>query len=110
MITLTTLLIAALIVVFGVKVALDMITLRTDRRLAREVLAKVQADRALTQDVLERVQDDRALTRTVLARDQELAVVVRRVDAVLRVWAEHWGEPADQVRPRLLDVFREAGQ
>lgn len=39
------------------------------------------------------------------AHDREAMTMVRRVDAVLTVWAEHWGDPPDVVRPLLLKAL-----
>lgn len=41
-------------------------------------------------------------------RDRAATAVVRRVDAVLTVWAEHWGEPPEIVRPLLLQALQGA--
>lgn len=42
------------------------------------------------------------------AHDREATAVVRRVDAVLTVWAEHWGDPPEVVRPLLLAALGKA--
>jgi hypothetical protein len=36
------------------------------------------------------------------------APMIRRVDRVLLVWAEHWGEPADCVKPLLLQAIKDS--
>jgi len=38
----------------------------------------------------------------------ELEATMRRVEMVLVVWAEHWGEPVEVVKPLLLQAL-EAG-
>lgn len=41
-------------------------------------------------------------------QDEEFNRILRRVDAVLVVWAETWGEPAEVVKERLLGAIRDA--
>jgi hypothetical protein len=38
-------------------------------------------------------------------RQTRIEGFVRRVDGMLCTWAEHWGEPAEVVRPLLLKVI-----
>jgi hypothetical protein len=38
-------------------------------------------------------------------RQERVEVFVRRVDGMLCTWAEHWGEPAEIVRPLLLKAI-----
>lgn len=46
------------------------------------------------------------LYRQVAQRDREIMRLVRQVNALLNIWAAHWGEPAETVRPLLLQVLR----
>jgi hypothetical protein len=37
---------------------------------------------------------------------REAAEVIRRVDRMLSVWAEHWGEPPALVKEKLLEALK----
>lgn len=38
-------------------------------------------------------------------RDQRTEQCIQRVDLMLCTWAEHWGQPADVVRPLLMKAI-----
>ncbi len=44
-----------------------------------------------------------------MQEDRELRRVVRRVDAVLTVWAQEWGHDPAAMRSKLLDALRKHG-
>lgn len=39
-------------------------------------------------------------------RESEIGLTIRRVDSMLTVWAEHWGEPPDQVKAKLREALQ----
>ena len=45
--------------------------------------------------------------RTHRAHLEDVLTHSRRVDTVLTIWARTWGQPADQVRPQLLQALEE---
>lgn len=45
--------------------------------------------------------------RFAARRDRQVERVLRRIDRVLVVWAESWGEPPDIVRKKLLNAVHE---
>lgn len=47
-----------------------------------------------------------AMQRRSRHREERIERVVRRVDAMLTVWANHWGEPAADVKEQLQAVIR----
>ena len=45
------------------------------------------------------------LQRLARRRDMQKDRVLRRIDAFLTVWATHWGEPPEAVKPKLMEIL-----
>lgn len=39
-------------------------------------------------------------------REVQTEMAIRRVDRVLTIWANHWGEPPEIVKPLLLNALK----
>lgn len=42
-------------------------------------------------------------------RDREILRIVKCIDAMLKTWADNWGEPTTEVRVKLLEIVKACG-